>query len=137
MKCFEDALTEKLSDFISLDVEYLNGKIVEIIYVYLAITDSAVMFNSFFKKNGRLISAYEISNSSERTSSFLEIGTDEIDELIDIYNKYQQTVPSEIKLEYQCSSNSLKAEFNYDTPFENEDFGFQEAFMQWYKSCVK
>ena len=111
---FEDLLMEIQSDLVSLGLEYSNSQIDEI-YLYGYIEEGSYFFNLFFKKNGEIIKLNQINDLEK-----IEI----------LFENNKKEVPTEIKIIYNKSSNSLKSKYSY-SPI-SDDTSELELFNNWY-----
>ena len=63
----------------------------------------------------------------------LKIGTDDVKELKKICEKYNQPMPTQIKLIYDNKQNKVKGKYSYDLFYSNSDtLTSGNIFEQWY-----
>ena len=136
---FEDLLMEIQSDLVSLVLEYSNSQIDEI-YLYGYMGEGSYFFNLFFKKNGKIIRLNQINDflsenekiddSRDRQIQLLELGIDDLEKIEILFENNKKEVPTEIKIIYNKSSNSLKSKYSY-SPI-SDDTSELELFNNWY-----
>ena len=136
---FEDLLMEIQSDLVSLVLEYSNSQIDEI-YLYGYMGEGSYFFNLFFKKNVEIIRLNQINDflsenekiddSCDRQIKLLELGIDNLEKIEILFENNKKEVPTEIKIIYNKSSNSLKSKYSY-SPI-SDDTSELELFNNWY-----
>lgn len=136
---FEDLLMEIQSNLVSLGLEYSNSQIDEI-YLYGYMEEGSYFFNLFFKKNGEIIRLNQtndflsenekIDDSRDRQIRLLELGIDDLEKIEILFENNKKEVPTEIKIIYNKSSNSLKSKYSY-SPI-SDDTSELELFNNWY-----
>ena len=136
---FEDLLMEIQSDLVSLVLEYSNSQIDEI-YLYGYMGEGSYFFNLFFKKNEEIIRLNQINDflseneiiddSRDRQIQLLELGIDNLEKIEILFENNKKEVPTEIKIIYNKSSNSLKSKYSY-SPI-SDDTSELELFNNWY-----
>ena len=136
---FEDLLMEIQSNLVSLGLEYSNSQIDEI-YLYGYMEEGIYFFNLFFKKNGEIIRLNQINDflsenekiddSRDRQIQLLELGIDDLEKIEILFENNKKEVPTEIKIIYNKSSNSLKSKYSY-SPI-SDDTSELELFNNWY-----
>lgn len=129
---FEDAFTDLQSEYVSLCLEYLSNANVKAtrIYIYIYQTKRQRMFNAFFEIEGSIISAGEIG-TEEQSDEFLDVGTDDIQRLIDICDKYQHPCPNEFKLIFEVQSRKFDAQYGYEDYSEKNEVDSVDVFLEW------
>ena len=129
---FEDAFTDLQSEYVSLCLEYLSIVNVEAdrIYIYLYQTRHMQMFNAFFEIEGSIVSAGEIG-TEEQSDEFLDVGTDDIQRLIDICEQYQHPCPNEFKLIFEVQSRKFDAQYGYEDYSEKNEVDPVDVFLEW------
>ena len=136
---FEDLLMEIQSDLVSLVLEYSNSQIDEI-YLYGYMGEGSYFFNLFFKKNEEIIRLNQINDflseneiiddSRDRQIQLLELGIDNLEKIEILFENNKKEVPTEIKIIYNKSSNSIKSKYSY-SPI-SDDTSELELFNNWY-----
>ena len=136
---FEDLLMEIQSDLVSLVLEYSNSQIDEI-YLYGYMGEGSYFFNLFCKKNEEIIRLNQINDflsenekiddSCDRQIKLLELGIDNLEKIEILFENNKKEVPTEIKIIYNKSSNSLKSKYSY-SPI-SDDTSELELFNNWY-----
>ncbi|EWM52146.1 hypothetical protein [Ruminococcus flavefaciens] len=129
---FEDAFTDIQSEYISLCLEYVNNDVDEV-FAYIYQTRSMKMFNAFFKKDGKILSAGQLG-TEEASDEFLEVGRDDISKIVDVCDKYEHKCPNELKLVYNVKTKKFDAELGYEDYSEKEKVTPFEVFLNWFRA---
>ena len=135
---FEDAFTDLQSEVVSLCLEFLANANVnaEKIYIYIYQTKRQRMFNAFFNVAGSVVSAGEIG-TEEQSDEFLDVGTDDIERLIALCDKYQHPCPNEFKLVYDVKSKNFDSHYGYEDYSEKDEVDSVDVFLEWIKVVKK
>lgn len=99
-------------------------------------------FNVFFEIKGQIATTNEVNkilsslnmkvdDSIERRRAILKIGVQDLQKIISIFTKYNQPVPTEMKLVYNVNSNSLDAHYQYENIYSNTDKSSYDIFSEW------
>ncbi|KRN68564.1 hypothetical protein IV70_GL001147 [Carnobacterium maltaromaticum DSM 20342] len=140
-KIFEDEFMEVQSDMVSLCLEYIESK-ADNIYIYASNENNSLTFNVFFEIKGQIATTNEVNkilsslnmkvdDSIERRRAILKIGVQDLQKIISICTKYNQPVPTEMKLVYNVNSNSLDAHYQYENIYSNTDKASYDIFSEW------
>lgn len=140
-KIFEDEFMEVQSDMVSLCLEYIESK-ADNIYIYASNENNSLTFNVFFEIKGQIATTNEVNkilsslnmevdDSIERKRAILKIGVQDLQKIISICTKYNQPVPTEMKLVYNVNSNSLDAHYQYENIYSNTDKASYDIFSEW------
>lgn len=138
---FEDEFMEVQSDMVSLCLEYIESK-ADNIYIYASNENNSLTFNVFFEIKGQIATTNEVNkilsslnmkvdDSIERRRAILKIGVQDLQKIISICTKYNQPVPTEMKLVYNVNSNSLDAHYQYENIYSNTDKASYDIFSEW------
>ncbi len=127
-KLFEDLFSEVQTDMVSICLEYVEN-IADKIYIYCSYEDGVLSSDFFYCINGHITERHKINEygsiqydvSVERQDMVLDILIEDIKKLEKICEEYNQLMPTEIKLIYDVNSNSLKADYQYDLVYSNDD----------------
>lgn len=113
-----------------------------IIYIYASNENNSLTFNVFFEIKGQIATTNEVNkilsslnmkvdDSIERRRAILKIGVQDLQKIISICTKYNQPVPTEMKLVYNVNSNSLDAHYQYENIYSNTDKASYDIFSEW------
>lgn len=116
-KIFEDEFMDWQSDLISLCLEVLEGQEVDKIYAYCSIEKKMHSFNAFFEINGEIKTLNLLVEDRDLGFEFLSTGTDDLQKLIEICEKYKKPTPTEMKLCYDTKTGKFDASYKYDPVF--------------------
>ncbi len=72
----------------------------------------------------------KIDDSRDRQIQLLELGIDDLEKIEILFENNKKEVPTEIKIIYNKSSNSLKSKYSY-SPI-SDDTSELELFNNWY-----
>ena len=130
-KGYEDAFSDLQSEYISLCLEYAEGKAEEV-FAYLYRTETMRMFNVFFKCNGKIFAASQLDTSCN-DEELMEAGRNDISKLEELCREYEAAAPNEIKMHYYVKTGKYDAEVAYeDYSIKDKVTPFQ-VFMKWLK----
>lgn len=141
-KAFEDYLNELQADMISICLEYAAGK-VDNIYVYCSFEEMVISCDFFYCINGNIVRKHKlndaISNESfrydtsvARQEAALDIITDDIKSIYKLCKEHKKEMPTEIKLIYDATKNSVKADYKYDLVYtEDLKKTADDIVMEW------
>lgn len=146
-KIYEDYFTDLQADMVSICLEYVNNR-AEFIYIYGSIENKTISFNVFYQINKRVVRLNEVNEalstneplydaSIDRQFGVLQIGTEDLEKIIDLCKEYKQKVPTEIKLYYNVQKNSLDAKYKYDKVYSNKEKSASDVFNEWYTEIKK
>lgn len=143
-KVFEDYFSELQADMVSICLEYVEER-AEKIYIYCYCENRAFTGNFFYKINGKIVHSHQLNDviadgekeydtSIDVQKQVLHIIVDDIMALYKLCQEYQREMPTEIKLTYDVKENKLKADYNYETVYSDEDDGraMMDVFFEWY-----
>lgn len=130
-KIYEDEFMELQSGIISLCLELVQEK-VDKIYAYGSIEESSTSFNAFFETAGEVKTLNKMGINSDTIWEFLDLGAADLEKLKGIGSKYEQPVPTELKLIYDVATGKLDAKYRYD-PICSGKTGIDSSqiFMDW------
>lgn len=136
IKGFEDAFMDAQSSAVSLCIELLeySNVYVEKIYIYMFQNEIQDFFNVFFERNGSLYRLDELF-SDEQIDEFLSCGIDDIENIIEVCNKYDGKCPNELRLVYNIKTKMLDAEYAYEDFVSEKDGGLVGRFEYWFNEC--
>ncbi len=128
---YEEAFSNLQSDYISLCLEYAEGKAEEV-FAYLYRTETMRMFNVFFRSDGKILAASQLVTSCN-DEELMETGRNDISKLEEICSEYEAAVPNEIRMHYDVKTGKYDAEVAYeDYSIKDKVTPFQ-VFMNWLK----
>ena len=132
MRVFEDEFMDFQSSLISLCVEVLEGRKVDRIFAYCSTEKHSTMFNAFFEDQGNVLTLKQVGIGAELAMQFLSVGTDDLDKLEEICNRYGQPVPTEMKLVYEMETHKFDASYKYEPVCPaDSDLCAEEVFEEW------
>ncbi|WP_163583493.1 DUF600 domain-containing protein [Gracilibacillus saliphilus] len=139
-KEFEDYLSELQTDMVAISLEYVEDR-ADDIFIYCSYEPEAYYFNVFFRLQGKLVLKHQLNDvpddftydtSTERQLALQRIGVQNLEEIHKKCKEYGRDMPSEIKLHYNVKQNSLKAKYNYDIVYSNDDELLpKDIFIRW------
>ena len=129
---------------VSICLEYVQDK-AEKIYIYCS-CEERVLSSDFFYRIGEKIKErhklndvnkninYIYNTSPERQDVVLDILIEDIEKMMSLCNEYKREMPTEIKLVYDVSKNSLKADYRYDLVYSNDAVKTADDIaMEWFE----
>lgn len=122
-KLFEDEFMDVQEGMLSLCLEYVSFN-ADKVFVYGSIEGGATSMNAFYLINGKIVwpnevngalsSSEQIDDSPERQLQMLSIGVDDLGRLASICEKFEQPVPTQLKLVYDNRTKKFEANYSYD-----------------------
>ena len=88
----------------------------------------------FLKKDRRIYRVNELF-TDELIDEFFSAGIDDIENLIDICERYEAKCPHEFKLVYNLKTKAFDAEYEYEDFMLDEDMGLVERYENWVNKC--
>lgn len=128
---YEDVFSKLQSEYISLCLEYAEGKAEEV-YAYLYRTDTMRMFNAFFRSGGRILAASQMQTTCN-DEEFMEAGRDDISKLEEICREYEAELPNELKMHYDVKTGKYEANVSYENYSIKDKVTPMQVFMKWLK----
>ncbi len=107
-------------------------------YIYGSHENNLYSFNIFYISGNktftmRTLPMKDFDDSDNLIFHVLKIGTDDVKELKKICEKYNQPMPTQIKLIYDNIQNKVKGNYSYDLFYSNsETLTSGNIFEQWY-----
>ena len=107
-------------------------------YIYGSHENNLYSFNIFYISGNktftmRTLPMKDFDDSDNLIFYVLKIGTDDVKELKKICEKYNQPMPTQIKLIYDNIQNKVKGNYSYDLFYSNsETLTSGNIFEQWY-----
>ena len=145
MKNFDDEFSAKQTDIIQLALEYAErvAQKVDTVYIYGSNENNSYSFNIFYISENKIFTMRSLpGNNFEDLNNLifhvLKIGTEDVKELKKICEKYNQPMPTQIKLIYDHKQNKVKGKYFYDLFYSNSDtLTSGNIFEQWYNEVKK
>lgn len=147
-KVFEDYFSELQADMVSICLEYVQNK-AEKIYIYCSSEERILSSDFFFCIGGKVKERHKLNNdkdkcnnyiydtSIERQGKVLDILIEDLKKIMALCKEYQREMPTEIKLVYDVSKNSLQAGYKYDLVYSNDpDITADDIAMDWIKEIL-
>jgi len=138
---FEEEFSDKQTEMIQLSLEYADrvAQKVDTVYIYGSNENNSYSFNIFYISENKIFTMRSLpGNNFEDLNNLifhvLKIGTEDVKELKKICEKYNQPMPTQIKLIYDNKQNKVKGKYSYDLFYSNSDtLTSGNIFEQWYK----
>lgn len=140
MKNFEDEFSDKQTDMIQLALEYADrvAQKVDTVYIYGSNENNSYSFNIFYISENKIFTMRTLprrnfDDLNNLIFHVLKIGTEDVKELKKICEKYNQPMPTQIKLIYDNVQNKVKGKYSYDLFYSNSGkLTADDIFEQWY-----
>ena len=141
MKQFEDKFMEVQASMISLASEYVQNQ-AEKVYIYCVSEDDLLSFNVFYKINDVITKMHKVSDvidkriddSDNIVFAVLGYGTEDIEKLIDVCQRFHREHPTEMWLIYDAETNSLKSKYSYEGRYDkDEELLPRKEFEKWFE----
>lgn len=136
LKGFEDAFMDAQSRDVALCIELLENSNVTMdkVYIYMYQNEYQDFYNAFFEKDRRIYRVNELF-TDELIDEFFSAGIDDIENLIDVCERYETKCPHEFKLVYNLKTKAFDAEYEYEDFMLDEDMGLVERYENWVNKC--
>lgn len=130
-KCFEDEFVDVQSGLISLCLELTEEVVgVDKVYAFAHNERKSKSFNAFFGVNGEVKTMGKMNElSHELITEFLRIGTDDLEKIEKICDRYERPVPVIMEMIYDVKTGGFDAHYQYE-PLP-EDVCSDEIFLDW------
>lgn len=147
-KVFEDEFMDWQADMVANAREYIDDR-AEKIYLYGSIENGRYSFNLFFKIHNKIVTMNKVNTildageqeydlDSDRRWNVLQLGTEDLIKIEEVCKKYEKPMPTQFKLYYDVQKNSLKAKYQYELLYSNDDdLDPSDIFMAWYEEVKK
>ena len=143
MKNFEDKLSEIQTDMISLALELAEDKI-DTAYIYGSYENNSLSFNSFFVQDNKVYPINKLDQlgienlTKDRMFQYLEIGINDLERLITLFQEDKKQAPTQLKLVYDNVNKKANAKYSYEIFYSNSDsLTPEDIFMEWYNEVKK
>src|SRR5699024_6895303 len=125
VKVFEDYFSELQADMIAICLEYVENE-AENIYIYCSYEPEMYVFDFCYKINGNIVHKHQLNEavkesnnpheqdyeiSKERQVTALKKGNTNLTSINEKCKKYDREMPTEIKLHYNVTQNSLNGNY--------------------------
>ena len=142
-KTWEDCFSELQADMISICLEYAKEK-VDTIYIYCSFEDMVISCDFFYCINGKIVRKHKLNDaisdescrydtSVARQEATLDMMTDDIQSLYQLCKEYKKEMPTEMKLIYDATKNSVKADYKYDLVYtEDPQKTADDIVAEWF-----
>ncbi|QIQ22195.1 DUF600 domain-containing protein [Zophobihabitans entericus] len=144
-KTFEDYLLELQTDMVDITLEYAFDK-ADKIYIYCSCENNTYFFSFFYEINGVTVHKHKLTDldsntydvSINRQKGAVKIGVEDLQKIHQLFNEYQREMPTEMKLIYDVTKNSLAADYSYELKHSNtKNLIAMDIFDQWFDEVAK
>ncbi|GHU77796.1 hypothetical protein FACS189462_0630 [Spirochaetia bacterium] len=146
-KTFEDYFTELQADMVDICLEYVKNK-AEKIYIYISREGKMTMSGVFYKINNIFVERHKLNDaltedekrkfqydvSDDQQRSLLTIINGDVAKIIKLCKQYNKDMPTEMKIIYDVTKTSMKAEYKYDLQYSNDPEKLPEHIVdEWFE----
>lgn len=110
---FEREFTELISKMVSLGLELPRVEVDEV-YIYGSMEKSTTSFNGFFRIGDEIKTTKWVTDSQKDIFNFLDLGLSDLDDFITLFKRYNNPVPTELKLRYNVHTNKFEISYKYE-----------------------
>lgn len=125
-KVFEDYFSELQTDMVSICLENTENQ-GDNIYIYCSCENNVYSVGYFYKINGDLVERHKLNEklpgfdiSIERQKEVMRILMENLKKIEKVCEKFNNPMPTEMKLVYNIKRNSLDANYQYDLIYSND-----------------
>ena len=104
------------------------------VYIYIYRNDSMGFFNAFFAKDKKICLLNDWFDD-DQIDEFFDCGFEDMDNIVDICDKYDGKRPIEFRLSYNVNTKAFDAKYNYDDFAGDGDVDLVDIFEDWQKKC--
>jgi hypothetical protein len=141
-KDFDDQLQMLFTEIVEVGFEYIGrNKIeVDVIFIYASLEEEDLFFNLFYKVNGKIARINEINNvlntkvenTPNRMMLLLDVGTDSLEKILDLFLDNKREVPALFKIKYFPKTGAFKSDIIYELQYSNvNDKSNADGFKEW------
>lgn len=145
-KQFEDEFSGLQADMVSICMEYVDGKADEI-FIHCSYEEERISCNIFYKINNIIVRRSKVNDalteeqrrnfqydtSDNRQQQLVHIVNDNIENIGKLCTAINHPIPTEMKIHYDVSKNSMKAQYCYDLLYTNRpDVRISDIFTAWF-----
>lgn len=131
-KGFKDEFMDLQSRMISLCLELVDNQ-ADKVFVYCSVEKHSTAFNAFFEVCGDYKTINQLGVSEDTMWQFLDLGLEDLERLIEICNKHNRKIPTELKMIYDVNNGSYDAEYQYDAVRTTQSgISADEVFIDWF-----
>lgn len=113
MMNFEDAFMEEQSELIALCLEAVGNK-ADKVFAYASIEKKSQSFNAFFQIGNEIKTLNLMGIDEDIETEFLDLGTNDLDKIRHVCEKYNMPIPTEMKMTYDIRTGKYDADYRYD-----------------------
>ena len=136
---FEEEMTELQSDMVDICNEYSKG-LADKIFIYAA-NEGIILAHHFYCINDKVLDCQEL-NESELNIDFdvsvdcqkqvLNILKEDVHKIKAVCDKYNQPMPTEMRLVYEPKTKKFTAEYKYENQF-TDDMALSDIVNAWFE----
>ncbi|MCL1895924.1 MAG: hypothetical protein FWG03_05190 [Clostridiales bacterium] len=139
-KQFEDSFAEIQAEWVRLCLEYVPDA--RKIFMYASCEQRTYSFDAFYMIDDEVVMTHKVNtvpghsydDSKDRQMDLLVAGTEKIVEMHGLHEEYGREMPTEMKLIYDATGNSLEGEYSYELKYSNTaDTTNDDIFDEWFE----
>ena len=118
-RLFEDCFSVIQTDMVEICLEYCLKK-ADKIYIYCSAENNKYTTNFFFDVHGKIVKKHKLTEeipscdvSTDTQGQVLRILVDDLKQLEQVCEDFERPMPTEIKMVYDVTENSLRAKYQY------------------------
>jgi hypothetical protein len=150
-KSFEDTFSELQADMVSICLEYVENR-ADNIFIHCSWEQGVSACNVFYCINGSVVRRSKINDvqtneqrhnfrydtSDIRQQKLLTIVNDDLEKIESLCHQNKRPMPTEIKIKYDVTTNSMKANYCYDLLYTNNpDKRVSDIFNDWFEEIKR
>lgn len=133
---FEDEFTEKQKDMIALALEFAEivQKKPDKLFIYGSF-ETMYSFDLFYKVEGEVLMMHQIAKEKDDLIlQILQLGNKDLQDIHAICKKYDQPMPTDLRIVYQIEGSKVHADYKYELQYSNTpDLLPDDIFEQWFE----
>lgn len=142
---FDKQFKNHIKSMVEICYEYIgrNQKEVDNIYIHCS-TREGIAFNFFFCINGTMTSKERVNKELNKKIDFsvdqvfavMDIGTQDLLAIMNLFKKDNREVPSELRITYTPKTKKMQTDISYENIFINKNDASQDIMKQWMESLI-
>jgi len=140
----EERINSNLMSMIKISAEYVNWNNKEISNIYIFCSTVEGVYFSFFNLiNKEIVQRHKVNEylnlkcDISKQGAALEVGINDLEEIIITFNKLEKKIPALIKLTYDFNSEKYNIDFDYEDFLTKSDLTEEDLEEKWMEELKK
>lgn len=140
---FDERFEELSTGMVEIAFEYVGRNKAEVdnVYVYASMEKGILFYNVFYRINGKLVEMHQVNTvsrqqydlSDDRAWKLLEVGTEDVQQIQQLFKDAGREVPTQMKMVYSPKTGAFNNDISYDLHHTNDSRKTaSHVFEEWY-----